>query len=195
MSANLISRTLGTILLQSVNDIPNHVANIGSVYSNIDTGVVFISKGSGNWEPLTGVSYAEAFYQGNVNTTTISSANWFQVSNNFTLGNSSGFTVTTNRLVLGAGRSGKYHVTADFTIQNVSGLASYDCGVSINGNNPQNGRFNTGTINATFTLDNVSTSFDTVLNSNDELTLAVRNITNTNSIIVRHAQLNVYRIE
>lgn len=195
-TTNLISKTLGEIRLQSGNGEPDHTAVAGSIYSDIDTGSVYISKGGGNWEPLVGVTYGEAFYTDNTTATNITTTNvWFQVANNFNLGTSVGFSVDGNKFVLGEGRAGKYHIDANFTIQNVAGLASYDCGISVNGANPVNGSFNTGTINATFIYDNVSVSFDVELEDEDELTLAVRNITNTNNIIVRHGQINVYRVE
>lgn len=196
-TTNLISKSLGDILTESGNGTPDHSSPRGSLYVNSDDGTLFINKnGSTSWENLQTVSYGEGFYQDNSSTTTISSVNgWFGVGNTFTSGNNNGFSISTNTMVLGAGRTGTYQISANVTIEHVAGSPQFEVGVSRNNITPIASAYNGATVTGTYTTANITINFHTQLNAGDDLRLAVRNLTDTNNIIIKHAQIFATKID
>lgn len=195
-TTNLNTKTIGDVNLQSGNGSPDHVALKGSLYTDIDTSTLYQNvDGNTSWISYNSVSYGEGFYQDNTSPLTVSSQNtWYLVPNNLTGGSLSGFTTTNNSLVLNSGYDGLYNITMSVTIQNSNGLGSFDCGVSKNDTVPQQGSYNTGTVDGTFIYDNISVNFDDNLVGGDTLKIAVRNITGASNIIIRSAQLIIYKI-
>lgn len=195
-TTNLISKSLGDILTQSGNGSPDHTAPSGSLYVDEDTGSLYINKnGVTAWEVLQTVSYGEGYYQDNAATTTISAANtWTSVGNTLTSGNNNGFSVSTNTLVLDAGRTGTYQISANVTIQRVAGSPQFEVGVSRNNASPIASAYNGASVNSTFTTANITVNFHVVLNGGDNIKLAVRNLSGTNNVIIKHAQLFATKI-
>jgi hypothetical protein len=195
-TTNLISKSLGTVLTQSGNGVPDHTASKGSLYSNIDTGTVYTNvDGAVAWDPLVGVVYGFGFYQDNVTVTTIGTVNtWVGVANNLTAGDTNGVTTSTNTLVLGAGRTGVYSIIINATIAYVVGTNNYELGISVNNAIPVAGRYSGNMVNATFDRADISVKCIVNLNAGDNIRLAIRNITNNGNVIVRNAQVFLRKI-
>jgi hypothetical protein len=195
-TTNLISKSLGDILTESGNGTPDHTSPSGSLYVDQTTGVLYQNVGGGTvWQKLNTVAYSEGYYQDNTTQTTITTANtWVGVGNNFNLDTTIGFSANANTLVLISGYDGVYEVKGDVTINNVTGINTYDIGLSVNNTVPAAGTFNSATVDATYTRQQIS--FDTIVNlsGGDNLRLAVRNLTLTNNVIIRHASLFLKKI-
>jgi len=201
-TTNLTSKSLGDILLQSGNGTPNHTSTRGSIYVDQDTGISYQNKdGVVNWLAFDSVAYGDASYQGNATASTITaqavpgvSENWYSVANTFTLGQSVGFTVSTNTLVVQTGYTGKYEVRGDVTVSYVAGTNNYEVGLSINGANPINGTYNGTLIDGTYQRQHIG--FDAVisLTASNTIQLAVINLTSTDNFIIRHSQIYTIKV-
>lgn len=197
-TSRLITKSLGSSQLESGSGEPDHNSPIGSLYVDTSTGILYQNKsGTNQWEAFQTAGYVEATYTGNTSATTISAANtWTAVANDFTLGTSLGFSVSTNSVVLSSGRSGYYRVEGNMTVVYQAGTSNdVEGGISINDANPVSGSYNGATITVT-TLQtaNITISFEEFLNAGDTLKLSVRNLTAANNILVRHGQIHAYRI-
>lgn len=196
-TTDLSSKSLGDVYLQSGIGTPDHTAPKGSLYTNKSTGVLYInSSGTAAWLPMSTAAYAEGFYQDNTIATAIAAANtWTAVANNFTLGNSIGFSANTNTIVLIAGYEGNYQVRGDVTISYVAGTNNYEVGLSVDGANPEAGTYGGSLVNVTFTRQHIG--FETVVSLTDgaTLSLAVRNLVNADDIIIRHAQFSIRKVD
>lgn len=195
-TTNLISKSLGNILTQSGNGVPDHTAPIGSLYVNEDNATLYVNKdGLISWEILQTVSYGEAFYQDNAVETVITSTNtWTEINNNFGDGFSNGFNVINNTLVLENGRDGLYNISANITISRVGGTPQCEIGISKNNLTPINSAFNGATVNSTYTTAIISINYYENLVGGDNLRLAIRNLFGTNNIIIKHAQIHAVKI-
>lgn len=195
-TSNLQKRSLGGIELSSGQGTPDHFATTGSLYTDSTTGKVYVSlDGSTNsWELLQTPCYGELYLSANATVTTIAAANtWVSVSalTGWTFGTSNGFTQSgTSSLQVGTNKSGKYFVTATGTLQYNAAAATYDLGVSVNGNTPEAGRFHSTSMPTTTPTSQkvitVHTYVDLV--GNDTISIVLRSTTATN-IILRHATL------
>lgn len=194
---NLISKSLGDVLTESGNGVPDHTSPKGSLYVDKDSGRLYQNiDGLATWTSFSTVAYGHGFYEGNTNTTTISSTDtWTTVSNNFTEGNNVGFSADTNTLVLKNGYDGNYEINAEVTINHVSGDDNFEVGVSINGNIPTDGSYNGTSINSTYIRQSVGVETNKSLVGGDTILLGVRNLTSTNNVIIRHAQLFIRRLD
>jgi hypothetical protein len=195
-TTNLISKSLGDVLTESGNGSPDHVSPKGSLYVDKDSGILYQNiDGNVEWRDMVSVAYGYAYYQDNTNATTINTTNtWTAVGNTFTEGPVVGFSANTDTLVLLSGYDGDYQVKGDVTLSYVAGTNNYEVGLSVNGNNPANGTYGGSLIDATYTRQHIG--FDTTLSltGGTTLELAVRNLTNTDNVIIRHAQLAVRRL-
>lgn len=195
-TTNLISKSLGDVLTESGNGTPDHTSPLGSLYTDKDTGYVWRNvDGTTTWEKLATVSYGVGSYQDNTTVTSISATTtWFSVENNLTEGLSKGFSASTNTLVLIDGYDGDYEIRGNVTIDYNAGAANYEVGLSINGANPQSGDYSGAYIDATYTRQHIG--FQTIhdLTGGTTLELAVRNLTNTGDVEIRHAQLLARRV-
>lgn len=196
-TTNLISKSLGDILTQSGNGSPDHTAPRGSLYVDEDTGTVYVNQNNATvWENLQTVSYGEGYYQDNTTATLIALTNsWTSVDNNFISGNNNGFTVSSNTLVLGAGRTGTYQISANVTIEHVLGAPQIEVGVSRNNSSPIASSYNGASVNGTFNTANISINYHQVLNGGDNIKLAVRNLFGIDNIIIKHAQIYATKID
>lgn len=195
-TTNLISKSLGDVLTQSGGGSPDHISPKGSLYTDTVSGLLYQNlDGSTSWVPLNTVAYGEGYYQDNTNVTTISLTNtWASVNNTFTEGQVLGFTVSGNTITLLSGYDGRYEVRADATISYVAGTNNYELGVSVNGADPENGRYSGGLVDVTYTRQHIGVIFVGDFSGGTTFNLDVRNLTNTDNIIVRHAQLFARKI-
>lgn len=195
-TSNLISKSLGDVLTESGTGTPDHTSPKGSLYSDTSTGTVYQNiDGSTSWVSLSTVAYGEVFYVGNTNATTVSALNvWYQVNNTFTEGENMGFSASTNTLVVKTGYDGVYRVEGNMTVVNVAGSNTFEGGISINSATPADGTYNGVSTTTTYTTSNITVSFETALVGGDVLSLAVRNTTGANNVIVRHGQIHAYKI-
>lgn len=200
-TSNLSSKSLGDILLQSGNGTPNHSSPKGSLYTDQDTATLYINTSgtTTTWQNFVPISYGEGYYVSNGVATTISASNtWYAVNNTFTTGATNGFSVSANTLVVGSGRDGLYNVQGSVTIAWVAGTPNYEVGISINGGTPPSvsgGTYNGATISTTYTTANIAFDRQFTLNGGDTIQLAVRNLTDTSNVIIRHAQLVAHRVK
>lgn len=67
----IISKSLGTLMVQSGDGVPAHVAPIGSLYTDATSYILYSYKQSFGWVPLNTISYGEYHYQDWAATTTI----------------------------------------------------------------------------------------------------------------------------
>lgn len=171
-TSNLITQSLGGILVESGNGTPNHTSPAGSYYTNITTGSLFINANgtSTGWEMLNRVAWGEIFIQSNA-TNTAGTVNWVSLSGlswNFTGGN--GISMSPNgKLRVNANKGGLYHLLSVGSIQTQTVSASYDffLGISKNGAIPATG-FSQGC-----QLDG---NLSTVVAEEDDKTLIISNI-------------------
>lgn len=196
-TTNLISKSLGDILTESGNGSPDHTAPKGSLYVDKDTAILYQNiDGATDWREMITVAYGYAFYQDNTTATTIGATNtWTAVGNALTEGASIGFSANTDTLVVESGYDGDYQVKGDVTISYVAGTNNYEVGLSVNGSNPSNGTYSGALIDSTYTRQHIGFETTVSLNSGDTLEFAVRNLTNTDNVIIRHAQLFVRRVK
>lgn len=195
-TTNLITKSLGDVLTESGNGTPDHTSPLGSLYTDKDTGYVWRNvDGSTSWEKLATVAYGDGYYQDNTTPTTITSTNvWTAVGNNLTEGLNKGFSASTDTLVLIDGYDGDYEIRANVTIDYNAGAANYEIGLSVNGANPSAGEFSGAYIDATYTRQHIGFQTIRSLTGGTTLELAVRNLTNTGDVEIRHAQLLARRV-
>jgi hypothetical protein len=190
-TTNLISKSLGDILTESGNGSPDHVSPKGSLYTDKDTAKIYQNKdGSNNWYELNTIAYGEVYFVENTNATTINTQNvWESANVTYTGGTSVGFSADTSSLTLLNGYDGFYEIRGDATISYVAGTNNYEVGLSINGGDPLSGTYGGSLIDATYTRQHIG--FDTVqyLTGGTTLSFDIRNITNTDNVILRHGQI------
>jgi hypothetical protein len=196
-TTNLISKSLGDILTESGNGSPDHVSPKGSIYTDKNSAKIYQNiDGGTTWLSFSTVAYGYGYYQGNTSQTTISSSNvWVGAGINLTEGDSVGFSANTDTLVVLNGYDGDYEVNGEVTIDFVAGTNNYEVGLSINGNNPSNGTYNGTTIDTTYQTQHIGFDSKVTLSGGTTLEFAVRNLTNTDNLIIKNAQLFVRRLE
>jgi hypothetical protein len=196
-TTNLISKSLGDILTESGNGEPNHISPKGSLYTDKDVPKTYQNVDGGTtWLPFSTVAYGYGFFQGNTSQTTISSQDgWVGVGINLTEGDSVGFSANTDTLVVLNGYDGNYEINGEATIDFVAGTNGYEIGLSINGNPPESGTYNGATIDTTYQTQHIGFETKTNLSGGTTLEFSVRNITNTDNIIVKNAQLFVRKLD
>jgi len=190
-TTNLISKSLGDVLTESGNGVPDHTSPLGSHYTDKDNGVLYVNlDGATGWQPLSTVAYSEGYYQDNAAATTISTQNvWAPVGNNLTEGLSIGFSASTDSLVLIDGYDGDYEVRVNATINYNVGADNYELGLSVNGADPVAGTYNGAFVDSTFIREQIG--FETIVSlvGGDTLSIDVRNIDTSANVIIRHMQI------
>jgi len=196
-TTNLISKSLGDILLESGNGTPNHTSPKGSLYVDQDTGKVYQNtNGSTSWQAYQTVAYGQTYYQNNTTATVIATTNtWTLVDNVFTLGNSVGVTASGATISILPGYDGEYEVRGDVTIAYVAGTNNFEVGLSVNNLNPSTGSYNGALIDATYTRQHIGFENIVSMTSSTSLKLSVRNLTNADDVIIRNAQVFLRKIE
>lgn len=195
-TTNLISKSLGDILTESGNGTPDHISPKGSLYTNKDSGYLYQNRdGNTQWEILNTVAYGESYFQGNTNATTINTTNVWE-SGNYTLteGDVLGFSAGTTTMTLLNGYDGDYEIIGDVTIQYVAGTNNYEVGLSINGNDPQAGTYQGCLVDVTYTRQHIGFATIQTLSGGTTLSLDVRNITNTDNVILTHGHIFTRRL-
>jgi hypothetical protein len=189
-TTNLISKSLGDVLTESGNGSPNHTSPLGSLYTDKDTGKVWVNIGTTLWEVLSTVAYGEAYVQGNTTPTTISSATqWTASGINLTEGIVKGFSGGTQHLTLLNGYDGDYEVKMDATLTNVSNSGNFEVGISINDNDPLDGGYGGTYLDTTFVTQHVGVQSFISLSGGTTLSIDVRKLVGTDNVILEHAQI------
>ena len=188
---NLISKSLGDLLMESGNGVPDHTSPKGSIYTDQDTGVLWQNtNGTTAWGHLTTVAYGEGGYQDNDTTITIATLDqWVDVGNTLTEGVVVGFSANTDTLVLLDGYDGQYEVRGDVTIVYVAGSDNFEVGLSVDGAQPIAGTYNSGHVTSVFTAQHIG--FQTIVDlvGGETLSFDIRNTSNNDDVKVKHAQL------
>ncbi len=196
-TTNLISKSLGDILTESGNGVPDHISPRGSLYVDKDSGLIYQNvDGITTWLALATVAYGHVYYQDNTTATSIGATNtWTAAGNTFTEGNNVGFSANTDTLVLISGYDGEYEVNGEVTIDFVAGTNDYEVGLSINGAIPTGGSYNGATIDTTYQTQTVGFESKVSLSGGDTIELAVRNLDSTNNVIIKNAQLFARKLD
>lgn len=194
-TTNLISKSLGDILLESGNGTPDHISPKGSLYVDQDDGRLYQNKdGSTGWESMYSAAYGTFYYQDNTTATDITTLNtWTTVENSFTIGDVVGFTNSGGTVSILSGYDGDYEVRGDVTIQYVAGTNNYEVGLSVNNQVPTS-NYNGAFVDSTYTRQHIG--FDDVISmtSSTTLKLTVRNIDTTDDVIIRNAQFFIKKV-
>lgn len=197
-TTNLISKSLGDILTESGNGIPNHTSPMGSLYSDKDTGNVWRNlAGTTTWELLSTVAYGEAVVQNNVSggglddPTVIGTQNlWTPSGVVLTEGIVVGFSGGTEHLTLLTGYDGDYEVRLDATLTRIAGTPNYEVGISLNDADPADGRFSGCFLAATSNItQHIGVQSIISLTGGDTLSIDIKNLTGTSNVYLEHAQL------
>ena len=189
-TTNLISKSLGDVLTESGNGTPDHSSPLGSLYTDKDSGKVWVNIGGTLWEVLSTVAYGEAYVQGNTSPTTISDATaWTASGINLTEGVVKGFSGGTQHLTLLNGYGGDYEVKMDVTLTNVTNSGNFEVGISINDGDPINGGYGGTWLDTTAVTQHVGIQSFISLSGGTTLSIDVRKLVGTDNVILEHAQI------
>ena len=204
-TTNLTSRTLGQTYVQSGNGTPDHVAPFGSVYTDLNTNLVYVNNSADGtkWALLPPAIYGEVYLP--TNSTTLTTPNGLETFVSLSgltwnsTGNLKGFTRNNQKLVLNSGCTGTYRIMANMSMlrNSAAGVENgYRLGVSINGSASIPLDYQSSCYVTTIrTVGHGTVLVDRVLNGGDTIELSVAPIVNgTNAFYVRNASLIVYRI-
>jgi hypothetical protein len=193
---NLISKSLGGVLVESGNGIPNHTSPIGSYYTNKDTGTIHINVDSSTgWDALNRVSYGEIYINGNTTATTVGVINtWYLTTAlSWTQGSVNGVTLSGGTLTVGAGRGGKYEVISEGTLDYVA-ASNFEFGISKNSGTPITGLYQGVGLSATILTSCVTVNGFIDLAPGDTISVVVRNIVDTSNVILKHGGVILNRV-
>lgn len=200
-TSNLISKSLGQTYVQSGNGTPNHSAPISSLYTDLNTNLVWINNSvDGNiWTLLPPSIYGEIFLPTNTTvTTSVASLGSFISLSGLTwnsAGSLKGFTRNNQKLTLNSGCTGTYRIMANMSFVRNSTANSHRMGISVNGStsiplNYQSGSY----VSSNKTVGHGTVVVDRVLNDGDSVELLVTSTISPNSFYVRNASLIIYRV-
>ena len=189
-TTNLNSQSLGDILVESGNGIPNHTSPKGTYYTNIDTQTIFMNLNgtSSGWVTLNKLGWGELLFNDNGATTYAAlSANVWAATNGGAVpwvlnSGSFGFEEINNgELRVKTGFGGTYRILQTCTVGLASGTAGYimSMGFSVNDNDPVNGYWSEGGLNG-----NIGTTVE----------MAVSNNSGTQNIDVSEANITIMKI-
>lgn len=199
-TTNLVSKTLGDVLVQSGTGTPDHAASRGSYYTNVSTGTIFINtNGSTGWDSLNRVSFGDVYIQNNATLTTIgSNTTWFTLTGlTWTVGLNNGISVATNGVMtVATGRGGRYNVVLTSTIAYSTAAATIEVGISKNGVAPATGYYQGSTLSAEVATQGLSSTNYIDLVDGDTIQAAIRvppGFTAANAIL-KHGGITLTRI-
>ncbi len=80
-TTNLISQSMGDILVETGNGTPDHTSPRGSTYVDQDTGIIYTNTdGAVNWVDYNTFTYANMWLTGNTTNTTVTvSSTWYSL--------------------------------------------------------------------------------------------------------------------
>ena len=203
-TTNLITKSLGNIVIQSGNGSPDHSAVSGSLYYNLDTTILWQNidgSSSSYWMPLIPAIYGELQLIRNATTINATSTTGFFSTSGLTWqcynNNKKGFTKNGGTLILNNGLTGTYRIIMHAGMIIPSTTAGfYDVGIAINGIVTNTPKYKSACgFNATKNAAHASVILDTTLNGGDNVSVAVGNASATGNFIVRDANLIIYRID
>jgi hypothetical protein len=191
-TTNLISKSLGDLLTESGNGTPDHTSPMGSLYTDKDTGNVWRNTDAGTtWEKLQTVAYGEGYVQNNTSTLTgFGSPNlWTATGISLTEGIVNGFSGNTQFLVALDGYDGDYEVKLDATLTHNAGSPNYEVGISVDGLDPVSGAYSGCYLDSTQSSQHIGVQTLINLSGGTTLNIDLRNLTDTSSVYLEHAQL------
>jgi hypothetical protein len=147
-TTNLISKSLGDVLVQVGNGNPDHTADKGSYYTNKDTGGLYINlDGSTRWSPFEKISYSQITLTDNTTEITPGSLDqWITTTTlGWTIGFNNGFTHSSGTLTPKTGRDGNYMVIIAACVEldpSFTATYEFEVGLSKNDSDPVGGLFN-----------------------------------------------------
>lgn len=173
-TTNLISKTLGDILIQTGNGIPDHTAPKGSVYTDQDTGVRYINLDSSTtWADLEFAAFGEK-YRTATSTISPSTTGWTELTTNLSLRNGSGVSISGSRLVVDPGFDGTYTILSSVTFQYNNTSTSYTAGVLVNSAAPTSGSVSTTSVSTTRNTGNAGILTSAALTAGDTISIGIQ---------------------
>jgi hypothetical protein len=138
-ATNLISKSLGNILVQSGSGVPTHNATKGSLYTDIDTGLLYTNQGG--WSFVSLIAYGGILLSGNTTGVVMNNTAWLEFEGDwYETGVCNGViqnATSGNTLEVCVGRGGRYQIDVSAYLEYSSGTGNAYLGVSINGEVPQ----------------------------------------------------------
>jgi hypothetical protein len=198
-TSNLISKSLGSVLTQSGNGSPNHIAVKGTIYVDQTTSILYVNvDNSTSWVEYNKVSYGNMYISGSATIISTPVTNtWYSLSGSTWLaGTTNGVTFSggVDTLNVQTGKSGKYLIIGNGRINRSGGNSVYELGISINNASPAIGYYNMSCTVATETSSSISVHGYFNLSAGDTVQLAVRNITGTSNILVSESSLTIIKL-
>ena len=197
-TTNLISKSIGDILMETGNGSPDHTSPKGSTYVDQDSGIMYTNKDGGvDWEEHNNITYANMWLTGNTTNTTITVAGtWYSLRPlSWSGGTMHGIVYSGATNVLVADRPGTYLVTCNANLGIVSATNSkYDVGISKNFISPQFNYYQGCSTDATEDNPNINVIGFYDLVSVDTIELGVRNTSSTNNALLQDASITIFKI-
>lgn len=198
-TSNLISKSLGDVLMESGNGNPNHVSPFGSIYMDTDSALLYRNtNGSTSWDNFNKTPNASMYINGNTTQTTVTVTNtWYSVRDLSWSGTSSNgvtFSAGTNTMVVNVLSGGKYFVSIGGTFNRVTANAKYELGISKNLVSPTSGYYQGCSTDTVETNAYVSVTGYLELNPGDTIDIGVRNTTGTQNVLLSDANVSVYKV-
>jgi hypothetical protein len=192
-TTKLLSKTVGDVTLQSGSGTPDHVALIGSLYSNTLTGNIWLNvDGSTGWEQLQRSAHGE---MGLTATTTLSpsTTTFTALTSNWLLRVGNGISVVGGKLRVGTGRAGRYCANGVLSIQRNATSTSYQVAIVKNVVTPIIGEFQQTAVDATTTIQNIAVEvfFDLVVG--DDISFGIK-AGAAGNVNILYGELSIYRI-
>jgi len=197
-TTKLSSKSLGKVLVQSGEGIPDHIAPLGSIYVDTVSSNLFVNASGGTiWTAAQKVAYGSIFYNDSTQTVALTST-WTKLKDvsgiTFTDGEFSGVINTAGALVCNK-TPGRFKSTAIVTFQYSAGTAAdVEVGISKNGNNPAAGDYSGTTISSILTTNNATAIGTIDLESTDTLQIGIRSTNGSQTVIPLHAIIITQRI-
>lgn len=203
-TTNLISKSLGGVLTESGNGIPNHISPKGSTYVDQDSGIKYINtNGVSQWRSINNVVYAKNTLTGNTSEINgVSTGLWYPLETNFATGTipwsasttyGITYTATTNQFIIDYG--GQYGIGMNATFDRVSlNDTRFRMGVAIDSIIQTNRDTALCSINSSETKATTSLYNVYNLSGNTTVEMVVSNTTSTTNILVSEANITITRI-
>ena len=188
--------TIGEIELQSGNGIPNHSSPTGSIYSNVDSGSLYICKGDTTWEYMNKVCYGRMVFDDARKNCAITATNtWFACNANWSGSYMNGCEISSStHLVIGDNRAGMFEIKCGMSIFALT-TDTFDIGLNINDELPLTGSY-IRTMTSTTGADENFTYLNTRMNLNDgdKISVSVKNLDDSGDMDWLHGWMLVKRI-
>jgi len=196
-TTNLNSKSLGKIYVQSGNGVPNHISIKGTLYTDIDTGLLYSNiNNSTSWVNVSLISYGGVILSGNTTTTAINRSNWTTIDKLpwYESGVCNGVHKNSNSggtLEISTGRGGRYEIDVSASITYSASAYKVLLGISINNATPN---YYTSTYLTTSKYVSCPYYYETTLNDGDKVKIVLKSSGISQTVIVSSASIFLKKI-